>query len=153
MQSLAELQRTEKSVFTCPRRVPPGLTTRSRDHFLPFQCRTWLMRFSVGPSVPLPKSPTAQQSADVTQVESSSSLILPLPLPPGSGVRTAVHFLPFQCSASLSRAPPPERSPTAQQFAAATHRTANNSLTLSAPVPPGLGTETFRHLVPFQRST
>src|ERR1700733_12915370 len=150
MQSLAELQRTEKSVFTCPVRVPPGLTTTSLVHFLPFQCRTWLMRFSVGPWVPLPKSPTAQQSAAVTQVESSSSLMLPLPLPPGLGVRTAVHFLPFQCSASLSWALPLEWTPTAQQFAFATHRMANSSLRLSVPVPPGLGTEALRHLLPFQ---
>src|SRR6202050_2786997 len=121
-------------------RVPPGLTTRNLVHFLPFQWRTWLMRFSVDPSVPLPKSPTAQQSADVTQVESSSSLTLPLPLPPGLGVGTAAHFVPFQCSASLSWAPPLECSPTAQQFAAATHRTANSSLRLSGAVPPGSGT-------------
>ena len=76
--------------------VPPGFTTRTWDQRLPFQWSTSLSSLPLGDG--LPKSPTAQQFADETHVTSNSWLSRPGLEPPGFGVRTTDHFLPFQCS-------------------------------------------------------
>ena len=93
MQLDADVQLTlERMAPTTPGPLGVGLGTT--DHDVPFHCS---MRVPVGFPLPDPTTaPTAQQSEPLTQVASKS----PPPSPPGNGIGTSVHVVPFQASMS-----------------------------------------------------
>src|ERR1022692_468705 len=97
--------------------VPSGSGVDTADQLWPFQC---IASFKVTAELPSsPYDPVAQQFAAEVHERPSSTLKSPLVSPPGSGMPTWDHFLPFQRSASLNKAPPGAmvpKVPIAQQF-------------------------------------
>ena len=103
--SVAESALTPYSVVDAPLTV--GLCTR--DHFLPFQCRTIVVDISVDASGV--SDPAAQTSVAETAVTPKRRLDTVL----GSGLATLDHFLPFQCMISvLKTLPVPSQFATLQ---------------------------------------
>src|ERR1022692_1249395 len=133
--------------------VPSGSGVDTADQLWPFQC---IASFKVTAELPsLPSDPVAQQFVAEVHERPSSTLRSPLVIPPGSGTPTWDHFLPFQRSASLNKAPPGAmipKVPTAQQFPAEAQRMALSALAPSDPVPPGFGVATRDQAVSFQCS-
>jgi len=93
MQLDADAQLTlERMAPTTP--APLGVGLGTTDHDVPFHCS---VRVPVGFPLPVATTaPTAQQSEPLTQVTSKS----PPPSPPGNGIGTSVHDVPFQASRS-----------------------------------------------------
>src|SRR5579863_910552 len=104
-QLLTEVQRTLSNTLTSFAPLPPGLGVEATDHLVPFQCSAWVKSVSLGP-LKAPSSPAAQQLLAPVHQTSRSSLTLLLVVPPGAGVVTTDHLVPFQCSASFSSGPP-----------------------------------------------
>src|SRR5579885_2814505 len=93
----------------------PGLGLETTLHWLPFQCS---ISVSDGLSVPwLLYDPTAQTSL----VELAATPYRLLNEPPGLGLLTRLHFVPFQCSIIV-----PRPSPTAQASLAEIAATEDN---------------------------
>src|SRR5690349_14474621 len=87
--------------------LPAGLGADTTAHLLPFQWSTSL-RSTMPSAWVLPYRPAAQQLAEDEQKTPKSSLPSPVRLPPGAGVGTTDHFVPFQCKAWLRMAPSPD---------------------------------------------
>src|SRR5215475_11547209 len=115
-----------------------GLGLGTRTHLVPFQCR-----ISVRSVVPAAERlPTAH--ALVVEVALTPRNTLGFPAPPGLGLATRAHDLPFQCKITVRALLPLE--PTAQAFLV---EVAATELRMS--LPSGLGLRTVAHFVPFQR--
>ncbi len=133
--------------------VLAGSGTAARDHFLPFQCSASLNRRlsggdgSVGADSPaVPGRGTADGAERADAFRSA--------LPPGLGVVTRDHFLPFQCSAwfSITSAITVSfpYSPSAQQLSGEVHATSKSTLKSPLRVPAGVGVATRDQFLPFQ---
>src|SRR5215470_15025511 len=99
-QLAGDVQRILLVMLASPLAVPPGSGVATRDHFLPFQRSAWFRTAPVLPGTG-PYRPTAQQLADELHASPDSVFSGLTRVPPGSGVATRDHFLPFQCSAWL----------------------------------------------------
>src|SRR5215469_5874406 len=121
-----------------------GLGTTAQE--TPFQCSTRVLALIW----PVEKFPTAQMSRADRALTPDRKVC---PNWPGLGLGTIVHFVPFQCSTSVTVGPELpvgvkwKSSPTAQMLAGETTATA-----LSTSSPGRLGLRTSRHLTPFQCS-
>src|ERR1022692_703557 len=83
------------------------------------------------------------------EVAATAASSLTVEEPPGSGLRTRFHAVPFQCRTRVWSVVPWKYSPTAQALLAEV--AATPSRTLKVEEPPGSGLRTCFHAVPFQR--